>query len=198
MLNQGQWQSLSSSHNFDHSLLDAWKLSYCKANYFLSKKAWFSRSVILWGKPMTIKLPLECIILYLQHSHQSSLDIDWKIYRYIFSHGYSFFFFLFFVHLWWFGVWRFWGCGLGLGFRVALFSWRGFAIVVWAFWFFFWGLGSLYKHRRVNLGKDVGKYLGYLRYTGSQQYMSTIFPQCNLSMEFPEILSQNHYLCCDY
>ena len=36
--------------------------------------------------------------------------------RYIFSQGYSLYFFLIFVHLWWFGGWGFWGCCLGLDF----------------------------------------------------------------------------------
>ena len=45
---------------------------------------------------------------------------------YIFSQGYSSYFFLIFVHSWWFNGLGFWGWGLGLGF----FSWWGKNFVI--------------------------------------------------------------------
>ena len=61
---------------------------------------------------------------------------------------------LIFARIWWF-----WGRGLGLGvlvwiFRVGVYSWWGLGPVVWGIL----GLlcwGSLYKHRRMTLGKKL-------------------------------------------
>ena len=54
--------------------------------------------------------------------------------------------------LWWFGVW-----GFGVGvlywvFGVGVFSWWGLGPVVWGLLGFL-GWGSLYKHKRITLGK---------------------------------------------
>ena len=70
---------------------------------------------------------------------------------YFFSQGYSLKLFLIFAHLWWFGV-------LGLGsywvFGVGVFIWWGLGPVVWGLLGFL-GLGSLYKHKRITLGKKM-------------------------------------------
>ena len=74
--------------------------------------------------------------------------------RYFFPQVYSLKFFLNFAHLWWFGVW-----GFGVGvlfwvFGVGAFSWWGLGPVVWGLLGFL-GLGSLYKHKRITLGKKM-------------------------------------------
>ena len=75
-----------------------------------------------------------------------------------FSHGhcsvlvfvYTAIFFLIFAHLLWFGVWGFWV--LDWVFGVWVFCWRGLGPVVWGLLGFL-GWGSLYKHKRITLGK---------------------------------------------
>ena len=73
---------------------------------------------------------------------------------YIFSQGYSLYFFLILAHLWWFGV-----LGFGVGvlfwvFGVGVFSWWGLGPLVWGLMGFL-GWGSLYKHKRITLGKKM-------------------------------------------
>ena len=68
--------------------------------------------------------------------------------RHIFFFG-LFIFILIFSHLWWFEGW---------GFGVGVLNWV-FGVGVWGLWCgafsFFWGWGSLYKHRRITLGIKI-------------------------------------------
>ena len=57
--------------------------------------------------------------------------------------GFILFIILIFSHLWWFG-------GQGLGFRGWFFSGWGLWSVVWGHLGFF-GVGALYKHKRITL-----------------------------------------------
>ena len=80
--------------------------------------------------------------------------IDWPPLLYFFSQGYSLYFFLILAHLWWFGVW---GFGVGVFywvFGVGVFSWWGLGPLVWGLLGFL-GWGSLYKHKRITLGKKM-------------------------------------------
>ena len=72
---------------------------------------------------------------------------DIRHWRYIFSQGYSLYFFLFFAHLWWFGSWT--------GFLGLVFSVDGVSGLRCGAFRVFLGYSSLYKHRRITLGKDM-------------------------------------------
>ena len=72
-----------------------------------------------------------------------------------FSHGYYLYFFLFFANLWWFRCWRFLGWGLRLGFCGWSFQLMGFRDCGMGRSGFFWDFGSIYKHRRMTLGKKL-------------------------------------------
>mgnify|MGYP001796328596 CR=1 FL=1 len=76
--------------------------------------------------------------------NQLSYHVLWSS-CYIYSQGYSLYFFYIFAHLWWFGVldWVYW-----------VSSWKVCGLWYGAFWVFFSGWGALYYHRRITLGEN--------------------------------------------
>ena len=89
--------------------------------------------------------------------HSQNLNTMTHIHCFLPLYLFLFLFFLLFSHfysilvVWGLGVW---GRGLGLGFWVWGFRWWGFGPGVWGL-LGFWGWGSLYKHRRITLGKNL-------------------------------------------
>ena len=87
-----------------------------------------------------------------------------------------------------------WGFGVGVLYWVfGVFSWWGLGPVVWGLLGFL-GLGSLYKHKRINLGKKIVRFWKPMFFLGEYQslYSSKRFKQsCNWTRTENSPLNQN-------
>ena len=127
------------------------------------------------------------VLCHYLHTHQV-----FHLLTLYFSQGCSSYFFLIFAHLWWFGGWdiglRSWTEFFGVGFSVD---------VVWGQWYgafwFFRGWGSLYKHRRITLAKELcftdSSYLPLVTHLEGLQNQD--YPRCSLHSES---MTVNHSL----
>ena len=124
-------------------------------------------------------LKLCCIITKQNYlgNDDHNLCVDLENLAILFSQVYPLKFFLIFDHLWWFWFWGFGVWVLVWVFGVGVFSCWGLRPVVWGL-LGFWGWGSLYKHKRITLGKKWWENLLYKL----QNHVSGFWLQSNITV----------------